>query len=389
MIARRVLTIFATVLIAITIVRNAAVGLLAQSAPSKAARLWPGHPDVEIASAMTQIALAAKAGRAAPAQVFPLLQQAAQSDPLAPEPFLVRGVQAQLAGDPATARHAFEAAQWRDPRSLPAAYFLADQFVRSGDIADGLRQIAAFARLSPNGAKTAGPYLASFAGDRANWPELRSAFRANPGLAEPTFDALSADIQTVPSLLALASPSAFTPTASWMPRLLDTLINAGQYDQARSIWARTGRIRTSGLLHDRGFTDRSSLPPFNWSLTSNSVGLAERQPGGRLHVLYYGQEDGTLATQLLILRPGTYRFSYKALGGRSGEGALTWSVWCDKANAPLNSVGVEPGGDQGMQFTVPANCPAQWLRLSGASDDIAQQIDLAMSDLNLVGVRSA
>ena len=57
---------------------------------------------------------------------LPIIDDAAGKVPLAPEPFLVRGVQAELAGNSQLAAQAFAAAEWRDPRSLPARYFLAD-----------------------------------------------------------------------------------------------------------------------------------------------------------------------------------------------------------------------------------------------------------------------
>ena len=385
MTARRILTLIGALLLAVVISRNAAVGLLAEQAPDEAARIWPGHPDVEISSAMTRIALAAREGRVVPPSSFSLLQRAAVQDPLAPEPFLVRGVQQSLRGDAAGARLAFEAAQWRDPRSLPAAYFLADQYVREGKIEPGLQQIAALARLSPNGGKTVGPYIASFAANPANWPALRKTFHENPGLAEPAFDTLSGKIETIPALLAIVDKDAFTPTASWFPRFLDTLISAGQYAKARSAWARVSKASNVELLHDVAFKDSKSLPPFNWALTSNAVGLAERQAGGRLHILYYGQDDGVLAMQLLTLPPGFYRLNYKSVGSAADpENGLTWSVWCDKGAAALASVTLRQGADRGLSFAVPPGCPAQWLRLSGASGDIAHQTDVTISNLSLV-----
>jgi tetratricopeptide (TPR) repeat protein len=384
--ARRVIAVLAALLMGVVIVRNAAVGLLAEQSPDDAARVWPGNPDVEISSAMTQIALAARSSKTAPSSVFPMLERVAVQDPLAPEPYLVRGVQLNLQGKAADALRSFEEAQWRDPRSLPAAYFLADQYVREGKIGPGLRQIAALARLSPNGGQTVGPYIASFAANPENWPALRTTFSSNPGLAEPAFDTLSSKIETVPSLLALVDAKALSPRASWFPRLLDTLIKAGQYDRAKSIWARASNIAKPALLYDEKFSDKGSLPPFNWSLTSNAVGLAERQAGGRMHVIYYGQEDGILATQLLTLPPGAYRFSYKLVSGASAANdGLTWSIWCDKSASPaaLTSVTLRQGADRDLTFVVPPNCPAQWLRLSGASGDIAQQSDATMGNLNL------
>ena len=111
-------------------------------------------------------------------------------------------------------------------------------------------------------------------------------------------------------------------------------------DQGRRLFpgaARPGRVWRAAsagsgeLLHDSDFRDAISPPPFNWQLTSSTVGLAERQRGGRLHILFYGDEDGTLASQLLLLPPGAYRLSMRLAGDPARAHALTWSIWCDKA----------------------------------------------------------
>jgi hypothetical protein len=39
---------------------------------------------------------------------------------------------------------------------------------------------------------------------------------------------------------------------------------------------------------------------------------------------------------------------------------------------------------RGWRFEVPAGCPAQWLKLSGASADISQQTDVTIGGLRLV-----
>jgi len=136
------------------------------------------------------------------------------------------------------------------------------------------------------------------------------------------------------------------------------------------------------LLHDANFRDNRSPPPFNWQLTSSTVGLAERQ-GGRLHVLFYGGEDGTLASQLLLLPPGNYRLSMRLAGDPARAHALTWALWCDKAAQPLASVTLDVAAARGWSFQVPAGCPAQWLKLSGVSADVPQQIDVSIDGLTL------
>lgn len=382
MTVRPIVCALAVLLIAVQVVRNAAVLALAEKKPVLAARYWSNHPATEISLAMTEIAEAARDRRAVPASAFSLMQDAAVKEPLAPEPFLVRGIRAQLMGDGATAQRAFEAAQWRDPRSLPAAFFLADRYVRIGNSQGGLREVAALARLAPDGTVNAAPYLAAYARDRANWPALRTLFRQNPGLAGPALVTLASSIATVPAALALADPRRKPDESPWIAPLLNTLTDAGRYGEARSVWARITGVRPGELIHDATFSDPKAPPPFNWALTSSAVGLAERQAGGRLHVVFYGQEDGMLASQLLLLPAGAYRLSMRVLGDAARAKALNWSIWCDKAAAPIASVTLERAG-HGWQFAVPSDCPAQWLKLSGSSGDIPQEADVTFVGFKL------
>jgi hypothetical protein len=381
---RAAVAAIAALLIAVQVVRNAVVHALADSRPADAASVWRGHPASELSLAMTDIARASRARRAVPSSAFAEIADVAAKEPLAPGPFLVRGVQAGLAGDAVTAQRAFEAAQWRDPRSLPAAYFLADRYFRSGDVTRGLREVAALARLSPDGGDAAVPYVAQYAARPANWPALRDLFGKNPLLAQRVLVALASNIQTVPAALALSDPRE-RGNQQWLLVLVQTLINAGDYPKARAVWARIGGASAapSELIHDTDFRDASSPPPFNWQLTSSTVGLAERQKG-RLHVLFYGNEDGTLASQLLLLPPGAYRMSMRLIGDPGRVRAFTWSLWCDKAPQPLASVTLDTAAARGWQFDVPAGCSAQWLKLSGVSTDMAQQVDLSIAGLRLV-----
>jgi hypothetical protein len=190
-------------------------------------------------------------------------------------------------------------------------------------------------------------------------------------------------MRTVPAALALADPRANGPQP-WLVQVVNTLILAGDYSRARSAWARMAGVGQAPgeLLHDADFRDSKSPPPFNWQLTSSTVGLAERQPGG-LYILFYGDEDGTLASQLLLLPPGAYQLSMKLNGAPARAHSLTWALWCDKAAQPLSSVTLDVAAARGWRFEVPAGCPAQWLKLSGVSADVPQQVDVSVSGLLL------
>ena len=388
-IARRILAAALAVLLAIVVVRNAMVDAFADTNPQSAARVWAGHPDVELALGMTEIAGAAHHGQAVEAGVFRRINAAAAKAPLAAEPYLVRGVQAQLAGQSRLAEQAFEAAEWRNPRSLPARYFLTEHYLRNGNVRRGLVEYAALARLAPNGILSVTPFVASYARDPARWPQLRALLGAEPGLQEMTLETLARDAANTPAILALADSAHRSAASPWLPTLLASLVAQGEYQKARAIWADIAhvRIRRGELLFDPGFSNPAPPPPFNWTLASSTVGLAERQPGGRLHVIFYGQEDGTLASQLLVLEPGSYRLTMRIDGG-GPQRSLRWAVTCANAHSPLATASLNTTGKQPWTFTVPAGCGAQRLELAGSSSDIPQQVEVTLSGLTLARMSS-
>jgi len=385
-IARRLLVVVVALLLAGQVVRNAAVAALSEFRPASAARLWAHHPTVELSLGLLEIGQASRARTRVPPVSIAMIDDAAGKSPLSPEPFLVHGVQARLAGDIDAARRDFVAAQWRDPRSLPAAYFLAEYYFRSGRPIDGLRQTAILARLSPGGITTVAPYVAAYAQERSNWSQIRDLFKSEPSIEDDVLSALAQNSANTDAVLALADAKHRRSDSPWVTVLLHGLVDAGQYSRAKAIWAALGGVRSASaeLIHDATFEDAKAPPPFNWALTSSTVGLAERQHGQRLHAIFYGSEDGALASELLLLPPGTYRMQFRLAPSALHPEAISWSVRCDKAEESFATVTVDAGANRGWQFQVPVNCQAQWLELTGRSGDIAQQSDVTITDLRLV-----
>ena len=388
MIGRGLLVGAVALLLAVQVVRNAAVNALATVHPANAAAFWKGHPAVEISLGLADIGRAARERRAIPPATFALIDDAAAKAPLAAEPLLVRGVEAQTAGDRQAASRAFLAAQWRDPRSLPAAYFLADYYFRVGQALPGLEQTALLARLSPGGLDAVAPFVAAYARDPSKWPAMRALFRSQEGLDDVVLVALAKDPRNYDAVLALADAEHRKPKSPWLPVLVNSLVADRQYARARAIWAAIGGAGggARGPVYDPNFSTSTAPPPFNWELTSSTVGLAEREPGGRLHAVFYGTDDGVLATQLVLLPPGTYRFQMHVIGAPSHPEAVRWSIRCDKGGEPISLAPVADVARKGWTFQVPANCPAQWLELSGRSGDVAQQSDVTIGGLTLTRV---
>lgn len=390
MIMRRLLIGLIAVAIAVQLVRNAVVQALAETRPAEAARAWHGHPDAELASGLTAIAAATRERRAIAPGVFSEIFDAARKEPLAPEPFLVRGVQAQLGGDERLAEQAFLAAKLRDGRSLPARYFLADLYFRRGDSARGLPEIGVLARLAPNGVQNLAPYVAAYAKNRATWPQLKALFATDPKLEDETLVQLAADSRNTDAVLALANRTRTGPSSLWLSPLLQNLIKDGQYQRARAIWASVSRIRLdpSALIFDPAFSRSEAPPPFGWALTSSTVGFAERQAGGGLHLIFYGQEDGALASQLLVLAPGQYRLITKASGTPTNADALRWTLTCAGGKNVLASQPLSAAVRGGWTFSVPPGCGAQKLELFGSSADIPKQSEATIRSVSLIPERS-
>jgi hypothetical protein len=239
----------------------------------------------------------------------------------------------------------------------------------------------------PTGVASLAPYVAVYAKDQRGQPRLKALFRTDPQLEDAALQVLAGDPRNVDLILSLADLGRFRDRAPpWSVPLLGGLVRDGQYGKARDVWSRVAHVQpTPGtLIFDAGFADAKTPPPFNWALTGSTVGLAERQPGGRLHVLFYGQEDGTLASQLLLLGPGRYRLSMQLSGDAARARSLVWSVTCANSNATLARIPLDTAAAaKGWPIAVPDNCPAQKLELIGIAADLPQQVDLTISRLRL------
>ena len=123
-------------------------------------------------------------------------------------------------------------------------------------------------------------------------------------------------------------------------------------------------------IFDPAFKGEPGVPPFGWSLSPGSAGLAEIR-GGALEVYYYGRESVGFARQLLMLEAGSYRLSTRLKGEAAQPPShLAWRLTCLQGGAPLlreklADLAGASGGDMGS-FSVPASgCDAQWLELIG------------------------
>ena len=150
--------------------------------------------------------------------------------------------------------------------------------------------------------------------------------------------------------------------------MIQSLIGAGDYAGAEALWSRIAGVAKRGLLFNPQFRVSSAPPPYNWTFSTGSSGVAEPSGSGGLDVIYYGRADVTLASQLLRLAPGRYRLAMR-VDGPSRASGLAWTILCVPSKKallqlPLGTVGKGPVAGA---FAVPAaDCPAQAIELRGS-----------------------
>ena len=369
------------------IARSAFVAAYAESNPARAATVWAGHPDVLVSQGLTDIGIAAVRRRPPPADALAKIERAGRLSPLLHDPFLIRGINAQQAGDLRLAEQAFAAARHRAPREAAPRYFLSELYLTGGRGKQGLGELATLARLLPHGPVSVAPALAAYARSSGDTASLKATFRSHPELEQAVLVELSKDPANVDVALRLANRLR-QPDGSaldWVKVMLPRLADAGQIEKAYQLWVAASGVRTRGTLFDPSFSGSKAPPPFNWSYRLDSAGFAEPDGKGGLHALFYGRDDAGLASQTLLLAPGRYRLAMRVAGNPGGQ--LRWSVTClpGKQEILALDLGSAASASPAGAFAVPAGCSAQRLDLTGVSGELPRQADVTISGLTLAG----
>ena len=373
------------------VVRQAFVTKYGHTEPALAGILWPSHPDVSFKLDLDRIAAAAASGAPIPRDRIDHIMARAKWAPLAAEPFLVRGVDAQMAGKEAIAERAFLAAKQRAHRSIAPRYFLADHYLRTNQPGKGLVELGALTRLLPDSIGKLAPYYAAYAGQPGGEAQLAHMFRLHPELAPPILFELANNASNADLVLRLSQAdreSSNNPPV-WAARLIESLLDAGQFAKARDAWAKISNVPISTLaetpIFDSQFRGSSLSPPFNWSFPPSGSGVVELTGDGRLHIIFYGRDNAVLAGQTLLLDPGTYRLSLKVADPVDAS-SLSWTISCRPAGQRLVSLSLAKGSagrTVSATFGIPSGCPAQQLQLVGIAPEFPETVDVAIRGLDL------
>lgn len=366
------------------VIRVAFVEAFATKDPGTAAAVWAGHPAVLLETGLARVGDMAAAGRPIERNLVNSLISASAKAPLAPEPFLVRGVDAQVSGNQSVALRSYLAARERNPRAVAPRYFLADLYLKAGRTEPGLAEISALARLVPESLPNVAKYLAAYARTPGAAAQVKRMLKTHPQLELALLNELAADAASARLTLYLWSGRGGEDARTWQGRLLEQLVQAGRFNEARAVWARFTDVHSKqDSLFDAQFEARA-LPPFGWMLASGASGIAEPQGSGRLHLIYYGREDLALASQLLTLPPGRYQLSMKVSASTPAAKSLSAAIRCLPSSNVIVSLPLHRPGAVRASFGITGQgCAAQWLAISGDAPEFPERAEATVSQLRL------
>ncbi|MEA3037518.1 MAG: hypothetical protein QOE79_31 [Sphingomonadales bacterium] len=380
----------AVLLAAWLVVRTSIVDAAAGN-PFLAARIAPSNPRPKLAVATALLLL--RGGRLPP-DVQRDAVEALGKAPLAEEPFLIAGIEALARGDIRKGEQLLTEVRRRNPRQRLARLLLLDRYLREHRTQEATVEITVLSRLIGGAQNVLTGQLAQMASDPATAPQMLPILAAHADLQGAVLDSLATSGKDPDLILRVAalSPRRYVGrNEPWQRRLIAGLVQRGELGRALSVWASlAGLPPPDGQkgLYDGDFRGAPGAEPFNWSLVGEGIGVAERTGRSSLQVDYYGHDAGPLARQLLVLKPGRYRFQFRVSGDASGEGSrLAWTLACQPGGAallrlPLAGIDSTPKAFRAA-FTVPAGCTSQWLALEGLPGDVETAQSVTVGGLSV------
>ncbi|MCC7394370.1 MAG: hypothetical protein IT553_05905 [Sphingomonadaceae bacterium] len=295
------------------------------------------------------------------------------TDPLSVDALTLAAADLSSAQRRASERPLITEAHRRNPRDRgPIAWSIIDNVLerRFADAAHGFERMVI---VSPNDAESIVPLMTLIANDSAARGILLQTLAKPQSWHARLAGQLEQSQLPLPILRQFAAAMIRNPDPPVRQSILSMLINRNDFAEAHRLWAlQQGGNSAHALVNDPRFMNSpDGAFPFGWTYSDNVTDRAVQLDGGGLEVHFSGQASVTFVTQMLVLRPGTYRLRLTGDDSLRSE-ALQWRLTCRAsgaaplANLDLGNVSTGASTAQ-IVFSVPASgCGAQTLALVGA-----------------------
>lgn len=326
-------------------------------------------------------------------QLKALLRRAILKDPLNARGFTLLGQIALLQNDTKTARRMMTTAINLSLAESPAADFLMRQSLLANNPQAALYYADILLRSKGSALGYVPQILARLTEVPGAQRELVKRLAAVPPWRGAVFAAFgSSDLanpQAPLDLLLALKESPHPPTEGEVADYINFLLRKNLYALAYSSWQRF--LPPDGLdqvahLFNGGFERRPSGAPFDWAIGGNSetaVGIFARPDDPKNNALFirFGQARAAFPTvrQMILLRPGPYRFKGSMTGEILARRGLQWRVIClEGANVGESRmlVGRFPQWEPfEFDLSIPAeNCAAQYVELTHMARSPSEQL---------------
>ncbi|MDB5711478.1 MAG: hypothetical protein JWL96_3548 [Sphingomonas bacterium] len=302
-------------------------------------------------------------------------------------------LEATLVGKRDVARPIMQEVVRRDPRAKAGRIWLMADALRRDDLRAATGQIERLMAIDPAQSLAYFPILADIAKQRGGERLIAGILSRGP-MWRTQFLGFLTTRGVVPELIFRLNtgPSGNTKVGGEPAQaaLIQQFIARGDYDGAYVAWvnflppAALAKVTT---VYDGGFAGLPGPQPFNWSFNDGDAASVGIDRGHGLHIEYSGAQTARLASQTVLLKPGSYRLDYTAQG--TGEladgGAISWRLLCVPDNKPVLDLPITGLTDRTVgraaRFTVPVGCNAQLLSIDATLGTFPQSRSLTIAQV--------
>lgn len=303
-----------------------------------------------------------------------LSRRAVRQSPVASSALRTYGFVASIKGDYRAAKTAIARSAALNRRDSWAQLWLIEDAVTRADVRGALHHFDAALRVTPELDSRLFPILANALGDDDLRFPITRLLAADPAWLVPftVFGArhseFTVNMSRAVAMLPSSSPARI-PAIEGL--LLQNLVEIGHYDAARELLQSIQPKMSVAAIRNASFANSPGpYIPFDWDLTDKSE-IGASIAGGEL--TYYAESGvgGSVARQLLMLRPGHYRLASASRKlSDDTDGQAKWVIRCagnqsaEVAELPLPATRTTEQKINATTFEIPAKeCRMQWLGL--------------------------
>ena len=358
--------LLALALVALLMLRDSIAYVIRPFDPALALRINPGN--AEVAASRAEQLLRDDPTRGAEAEA--LARRALRRSPVSAAGARMIATARDLAGDPSAARRLIAYSESLSQRDLPTQVWLIQDAVQHNDVRRALHHYDVALRSSEASKPLLFPVLLKALGQPAVVVELVETLAARPDWSTGFLERATADAQDLDGLAALIRGLAvhgYRVPDTVLAQASARMVDARRYDIAWQVYTIGNVHAARDMIRDPDFLRLGMVDgPFAWTaVAGEGLSVEPRRYSTRTTMAYRAATGvgGVVARQLLMLQAGDFRLSGVIPERAPGSPAPVLRLACANNGQPIANLSADASVFANA-FTIPADCPAQWLEIA-------------------------